>query len=145
MIEIRLTTSKFVEKQLKRVESEISKNVTQAIYRAASLVQAEAIRGIQRGKKTGRIYKRRSVQHRASAPGEYPASDTGRLAGSIRINRGVLQADIGSDVIYAKYLEPDEASDEGKLKPRPFLEPSYKKNEEKINQLIDEAITKAFE
>lgn len=144
MIEIKITTSKFVENQLKRVESEISKNVDKAIFIAAKLIRNDAIRGIQRGKKTGKKYKRRGIEHRASAPGEYPASDTGGLAGSIRINRGFLEADVGSDKIYAKYLEPDSGN-EGHMQPRPFLEPSFNKNKEKINKLIDKAITDAFE
>jgi hypothetical protein len=32
--------------------------------------------------KTGRIYRRRGVEHQASAPGESPASDTGALVAS---------------------------------------------------------------
>jgi HK97 gp10 family phage protein len=144
MIEIRIATDKFVEKSLKKAGSEIQKNVNKAIQRAASWVAADAVRGIQRGKHTGKTYKRRGVEHQASAPGEYPASDTGRLASSIRINRGLLEADIGSDLAYAKYLEPDNG-DGGKMKPRPFLEPSYEKNKEQIDQIIDEAIKKAFE
>lgn len=144
MIEIRITTDKFVEKSLKKAGSEIGKAVDKAIFKGANLVRNDAIRGIQRGKHTGRIYKRRSVEHQASAPGEYPASDTGRLAGSIRTNRGYLETDVGTDVVYAKFLEPDEMTDSSKLEPRPFLEPSFKKNEEIISKLIDEAIEEAF-
>lgn len=145
MIQIRITTTKFVENQLKHAEREITQSVQKAIYKSASLIQADAIRGIQRGKKTGKTYKRRGIQHTASAPGEYPASDTGRLASSIRINRGLLSADVGSDLLYAKILEPDSLTSESKLQPRPFLEPSYQKNKEKINAYIDKAIDEAFD
>lgn len=145
MIQIKIETNDFVEKQLKRVETEISQNMNKAIFKAAALVQADAIRGIQRGKKTGKIYKRRGIEHQASGPGEYPASDTGRLASSIRINKGLLSAEVGSDVLYAKFLEPDEAMEGNRLQPRPFLEPSFEKNKEKINALIDKVIEEAFE
>lgn len=36
--------------------------------------------------KTGRVYTRRGIKHQASAPGEPPASDTGTLLNSRRID-----------------------------------------------------------
>src|SRR4051812_5470710 len=65
----------------KNVEAELNK----AMYASAEHVASEYKRSILSGAKTGRIYTRRSVQHRASAPGESPASDTGKLVNSISI------------------------------------------------------------
>lgn len=58
---------------------------------------------------TGRAYKRGSVIHIASAPGQPPATDTGRLAASIteqlsRDDYGLVER-IGSNVEYALPLE----------------------------------------
>lgn len=58
---------------------------------------------------TGRVYRRRGVTHRASAPGEPPAPDQGTLVRSVRW--GVRKtasawfAMVGSTLKYALYLE----------------------------------------
>lgn len=52
--------------------------------------------------KSGRMYG----NHRASAPGESPAIDSGNLAGSVSmIFPSTLEAKIGTNVEYATYLE----------------------------------------
>ena len=63
-----------------------------------------AVQGIQRGPASGRIYGK----HRASAPGQYPMSDTGRLAASVAMqppNASNIIGRVGTNVIYGKYLE----------------------------------------
>jgi HK97 gp10 family phage protein len=74
----------------------------------------------------GRLYPRgRTVVHRASAPGQPPAVDTGRLRASIthtlpeRDERG-LRVRVGTDVEYARYLEFGTR----RMAPRPFLRPA---------------------
>lgn len=141
MIEIKIKTDNFVEKSLRKESSELSRNLQGAIKRATFLVQATLTRNIQRGSKTGREYNRRGITHRASAPGEYPASDTGRLAGSIRSEFDRLTGIVGSDLIYAGYLwEPADES-----RKRKGLDDAYKEVEDKISLLIDKAIRDAFE
>lgn len=59
------------------------------------------IRNVSRGGGGGRLYGK----HRASAPGEYPATGTGRLVNSVHFQmnsprEGVLD----SDLVYADYL-----------------------------------------
>lgn len=58
---------------------------------------------------TGRIYTRGGIRHQASAPGEPPAPDTGRLLQSIqwRVRHEGLHwfAEVGTNVGYALYLE----------------------------------------
>lgn len=71
---------------------------------------------------TGRTYGRR--RHRASAPGQAPAVDTGRLRASIanelgRDGRGLF-ARIGTNVDYAPHLELGTS----KMAARPFLRPA---------------------
>lgn len=66
----------------------------------------------------------RRVPHQASAPGQPPATDTGRLLQSIHHEiHGVgqdVEARIGSDVNYAIYLELGTRY----MAPRPFLRPA---------------------
>lgn len=80
---------------------------------------------------TGAIYQRRSVSHQASAPGEPPAVDTGRLRASVGHEVGYdaegLYANVGSGaspavpgVDYAEYLEYGTRH----MEPRPWLRPS---------------------
>jgi len=64
------------------------------------------IQNVSRGGGGGRTYRRgRRGMHRASAPGEYPVTDSGRLVNSVNFvvhsaQEGVLYA----DVEYAKFL-----------------------------------------
>ena len=77
------------------------------------LVNSTAVEGRRRiikryktGPKTGRIYKRRSKTHQASAAGEAPAVDTGALISSVYFTRDAPgQATFGSRLAYAFYLE----------------------------------------
>lgn len=64
------------------------------------------------------------VPHRASAPGEPPAVDTGLLRASIRhemvIEGGDIVGYVGSDVRYSLYLSLGTR----RMAPRPFLPPA---------------------
>ena len=77
-----------------------------AVMETAANIGAGVKLRIQQGPKTGRIYKRRSITHQASAPGEAPASDIGALMGSIYHEReGRASAVVGSRLAYAAYVE----------------------------------------
>jgi ubiquitin len=65
------------------MQESIDKELDIALFASAKKVEKEAKQSILSGEKSGRIYQRRSVTHRASAPGQAPASDTGRLVNSI--------------------------------------------------------------
>jgi hypothetical protein len=98
---------------LDRVLSEIARFGTNVQAEVGSAVQGQALtmisnvkRQIERGPKTGRIYKRGRVTHRASAPYEPPANDRGALASSLYYRQdGPYTATIGSKLPYAYYLE----------------------------------------
>jgi hypothetical protein len=61
--------------------------------------------------------------HRASAPGESPAVDTGNLTNSLHtIKRGKFTREVITNAEYAKALEFGAPS--RKLAPRPFLKPA---------------------
>jgi HK97 gp10 family phage protein len=72
--------------------------------------------------KSGRAYRKRGGRiHIASAPGQAPAIDTGRLLRSIGVVfRSLLSAVIPVDAPYASYLEKGTA----KMAARPFAEPA---------------------
>lgn len=96
--------------------------VAKELKRRGIRVQREAVKSLHQSG-TGRQYGR----HRASAPGQPPATDTGRLAASIREElrrdaQGLVEV-IGTNVSYAAYLERGTRN----IAPRPFLRPALRK------------------
>lgn len=91
---------------------------------AAVETQRTAVLSIQKGPKTGEVYPpvqgRRGSPHQASAPGEPPATDTGRLASSITVLKkgDAWYAGTGED--YGLYLELGTRD----MEPRPWLKPA---------------------
>lgn len=57
-----------------------------------------------RGKHSGRIYKRKGRSHRASAPGEFPAIDSGALISSMDTVVTDTKITIGTNMFYSKFL-----------------------------------------
>lgn len=110
----------------------------------SSAVQREAIRSIQKGPKTGRVYKRKGGKtHQASAPGEPPATDTGDLVKSIkRIINGPV-AGVGTSMQHGKHLEFGTS----KVKARPWLFPALEGQrrayEQGLRQIGGKAMRKA--
>lgn len=71
---------------------------------------------------SGKTYTRGGVTHTASAPGESPASDTGRYRNNIRRELGRLAAKVVADVEYAAPLEYGTSD----IEPRPMWRPIIK-------------------
>lgn len=123
----------------------LKKEVEIALYASAKQVEKEAKQSILNGKKTGRIYKRRTVTHQASAPGEAPASDTGRLVNSINsyLVRAAMEAIVvaGRGVVkYATMLEFGTR----KMAARPFMHPALEKSRAWIQARIADATNRAI-
>lgn len=99
------------------------------LHRVADEAQKVFTKGM-RGRHSGQIYYRRGGSHQASAPGEYPANDTGNLLASMKQHVTTREATIGTNVFYAKFLREgtgkmrrrkmsDNAMHEGAAKARP--------------------------
>ncbi len=120
----------------------IAEEIAKGLYASAKKVEGDAKRSILDGQKTGRTYRRGNVLHRASAPGEAPASDTGRLVNSINgvVEKSTtLEAVIragGGIVRYARMLEFGTA----KMAARPFLFPAAEKNRAWIVERLNKAL-----
>jgi HK97 gp10 family phage protein len=95
----------------------------------ALLVRNEAVKSVQKGPRSGRVYRSGTVTHQASAPGQAPATDTGNLAGSIgwNIEASTLTADVFASARYAVHLELGTRH----IKPRPFLVPALDETADK--------------
>jgi len=100
-------------------------------------------KAIQGPPKTGREYARgvnKDKVHRASAPGEAPATDTGALVSSIyNESRGKYSKAIGSRLDYAYYLEFGTF----KMAKRPSWIPAVERAIPKMLKRVEIAIAKA--
>lgn len=111
----------------------ISESIRAAMARTLVIIANDArnelIADLRGGTPSGRTYRRRGgVTHRASAPGEVPATDTGQLIQSLSVDvnaveqgyalAGVLNGPLAVKG-YAVHLELGTPT----IAPRPFLAP----------------------
>jgi len=124
------------------VRKRVQEAVMRGVVKGTEVVRDEAISLILNTPKTGRIYRRRSVEHQASAPGEPPASDTGRLVNSIATKYDVntLSGTVVVDAEYGPYLEFGTQT----IEPRPFLRPALANKRGALDTFIRDEITKEF-
>lgn len=107
-------------------------------------IHSRAVKGIQGGPATGRVYNKylpRRV-HQASAVGQYPMSDTGRLASSVikelPRSAGKPEGQVGSNLDYAKYLEMKPEATGG----RPWLFRAFREATTNPNALLRRLLSK---
>lgn len=136
-----------LEGATKRIREQVAQELAKGMYVSMKRVEGEAKRSIVSGGKTGRLYQRGNVLHRASAPGEAPASDTGRLVNSIigdvdrtELRRGVLQGSVTARTLYAKMLEFGTI----KIAARPFMHPAFEKSKRWITERMSEAVKRGM-
>ena len=129
----------------KKLNKHLEDNKVKAyVTRATRLVQNTAKESIMKGG-TGIEYKKYEPtrNHRASAPNEPPASDTGFLVSQITMNvkklsNGSIEGSIISAAPYSKALEYGTT----KMTARPFMQPALEKNKRKILSLFKKGILK---
>lgn len=100
------------------LEQSFDAAIQDAIEDTALAVRTKVISAIQSGPATGRMYQLSNPKrtHQASAPGQAPMTDTGRLAGSIYFDLDPMAATVGSRLAYAHYLEFGTRN----MRPRPI-------------------------
>ncbi len=132
--------------ELKTILINISENsrkainlVDRAVTESALKIDMDVKQAIQKGKRTGKLYRRRSISHRASAPGEAPKTDTGRLVSSVRPVTSFLHAEIGSLAGIARYGGMLEEGTRN-MAARPVFGPTLEANEAFIAKKISTAI-----
>lgn len=118
-----------------------------AVHRAALHFEG-AVKKTLSGKRSGRIYRvsRKGRLHQASAPGEPPAVMFGALRQSITSTEPVwdgwqVSCEVGTNLVYARRLEWGGVDRRGiRILPRPYFEPTFVKEEENINAILEEAV-----
>lgn len=126
-----------LRQKLQKIKRNVRTQTFSGVVVAAEHLKNEMVETLHNGEKSGKLYKRGNKTHRASAPGEAPATDTGQLARSIRnvYSRSQISATVGprSNAPYAKSLEFGTS----KMAARPFVRPTFNKNKEKIKKIIE--------
>jgi hypothetical protein len=110
--------------QVKKFLEDLGRDLTDAMKRSLSLPKHGRVyvRSDARRKRSGRAFRRLERIHRASAPGEAPASDTGALARSIKARvPSAFQLEIETSDIGEMLEFGTETIDE-----RPFIRPAIK-------------------
>lgn len=109
--------------------------INKGLDKVGEIVTKEATKGIMSPPKTGNTYIYRGRVHRASASGQYPAHQTGKLVRGINKNRITRKLIIGSKAPYSTFLEKGTK----KMRKRPFLIRAISDtSSEQLRALIDE-------
>lgn len=133
-VKVDLKAVEELEKKLGGTEGKAA--VMRGLKAGAFLIQSTAQQSILAGGKTGKQYGK----HRASAPGEAPASDTGTLVRGItaRVGSEPLSYEVHSVADYAGFLEYGTS----KMAARPYMQPAATKSADKIVKLVADELMK---
>ncbi|AWM37020.1 hypothetical protein GobsT_50790 [Gemmata obscuriglobus] len=133
-----------IQNATSEMQKAVAAEVNKALFASAKKVEGDAKKSITAGGKTGRVYTRRSVTHQASAPGEAPASDTGRLVNSINsaLNASELESTVTAGEGAVKYAAMLEFGTRH-VAARPFMFPALEQNKAWITERLAAAVRKA--
>lgn len=114
--------------------AKIKAGALKGVVAGTELVFETATAKIAEPPKTGRIYRRRGVEHQASAPGEAPATDVGTLiqSGSTGYDAEEVVGRANWSAKHAPFLEFGTA----RMDPRPFARPSLDEKASEVQELI---------
>lgn len=110
--------TKEVELQISNHAEKFKRSIRQSLSMIGEIVGRESKQILSSGKRTGRTYRIKGRDHTASAPGEAPASITGKLAESYKYRVSSWHTMVvGENASYAKFLEDGTRN----MLPRPHL------------------------
>lgn len=130
-IKFNVKNLKKVLSQLENLDKQLEPDFQEIVKGGAQLIRGEAIKSIQQGSKSGIVYEKYNPRrtHRASAPGEAPASDTGNLVSKITVKQKSKNVtNVLSNADYSAFLEYGTS----KMEPRPFMLPAFEKSKKPI-------------
>lgn len=148
MIEIKQDPeNRTVYLKIDNITRDTRRGIRQAYFHIGKTLKSYASKKIIDGPKSGKtyvIYKaKKKVRHIASAPGEFPANESGKLRRSLNFKvRGWQELEFGAATEYARALEL--GSSKRNLEARPYLLPSIKDNEGKAVTIFYTEIDKAL-
>src|SRR5690625_2691059 len=123
MTSLRIEGLDELNKTLSELSGKFEQEAGRLVNRTAQNIRNAAVRSIQKPSGIGTYYKKYNPDrmHIASAPGQPPNTDTGRLVNSLNVTRsGALAAEVLANVEYAAYLELGTRH----MAARPFMTPA---------------------
>lgn len=146
-VKVKVTGARRLQRRFAALSEELTAGLGQALLEGAEAVRDEAVRSITSEPKSGRLSATAggAARHRASAPGQPPAAQTGRLAASIEARRGPgLSATVGvHDRAVAEYAEHLEFGTR-RMAARPWLVPALERARGDIRRRIEDAVGRAL-
>jgi len=143
-IKFKVTNLKKVLSQLNRLGKDMEVPFQEIVKGGGQLIRGEAIKSIQSGAKSGVMYQMYNPrrEHRASAPGQAPASDTGNLVSKIIVKQKSKNiTNVESNADYSAYLEYGTS----KMQPRPFMLPAFEKSKKPILNAVFNRVKRKIE
>jgi hypothetical protein len=145
---------------LKKLGADGEREIARVVTATAIEVRGAIVKKYQRGPKTGRVYteifrmiggrpvpvgpregNNLSPSHQASAPGEPPATDTGRLAsGTEYRSTGRFSAEVRNSVAYGPLLEFGTRN----IAARPAWRPAVEEARAKYIKRLEDALRKVM-
>jgi HK97 gp10 family phage protein len=143
-IDFKVTNMKLALSQLDRLAKDMELPFQEVVKGGGQLIRGEAIKSIQTGAKSGVMYQKYNPrrEHRASAPGQAPASDTGNLVSKITVKQKSLNVvHVESNADYSSFLEYGTS----KMEARPFMFPAFEKSKKPILNAVFNRVKKKIE
>lgn len=126
-------------RELKKLGEQADAELAKIVQATAIEVRGDIIKRYQRGPKTGVIRQRGTITHQASAPGEAPATDTGRLANGTQYKMtGRTSAEVSNAVQYGPWLEFGTQD----IEPRPAWRPAVEAATPKYRSRMETALAR---
>ena len=143
-IKFKVSNLKKVLSQLDKLEKDMEIPFQEIVKGGGQLIRTEAIKSIQTGAKSGVMYQKYNPrrEHRASAPGQAPASDTGNLVSKIIVKQKTKNiTNVESNADYSAFLEYGTS----KMEPRPFMLPAFEKSKKPIINAVFKRVKNKIE
>lgn len=126
----------------------LEQELDDVVNTTGSLLRADIIKRYQKGPASGTVYKKKNPQrtHQASAPGQAPMTDTGRLVqGTLFEKVSLASVRVFNNVQYAAALEYGHTYTRGQtIAARPAWRPAVKKIRPQYEKWVNEAIERAI-
>lgn len=143
MLTVRVLNMGRLQGKMKKLDHDIQLAAVRGLMNVRQPIEDSAKSRVLSGAKSGRIYRRRNPtrNHQASAPGQSPASDTGKLVKSIKAAVDPVQftLTLGAGE-HARELEYGTY----KMAPRPFLRRTLREFRKRIISALHTAIKGAL-
>jgi len=143
-IKFSVKNIKKVLSQLNKLEKDMEIPFQEIVKGGGQFIRGEAIKSIQSGAKSGIVYEKYNPRrsHRASAPGQAPASDTGNLVSKIIVKQKSKNiTNVESNADYSAFLEYGTS----KMEPRPFMLPAFEKSKKPIINAVFKRVKNKIE